>query len=49
MFYTHTDANDFQIVAVIRPYGKPIAFYRRKITGMQKRYTVKEKELLGIV
>ena len=38
-----------QLVAVISQDGKPIAFYRRKLTGPQTRYTVTEKELLTIV
>ena len=29
--------------------GKPIAFYRRKLTGPQAWYTVMEKELLSMV
>ena len=38
-----------QLGAVISQDGKPIAFYRRKLTGPQTRYTVTEKELLTIV
>ena len=48
-FKVHTDASDFQIGVVISQKGKHIAFYSRKLTGSQKRYTVTEKELLSVV
>ena len=32
-FYIHTDASNFQLVAVISQNGKPIAFYSRKLTS----------------
>ena len=34
---------------VIIQYGKTISFYRRKVTGLQKWYTVTEKELISLV
>ena len=43
------DASEFQLGSVISEYCKPIAFYSRKLTGLQTRYTVTEKELLSIV
>ena len=42
-FYIHTDASNFQLGAVISRNGKPIAFYSRKFTPAQSRYTVTEK------
>ena len=48
-FDIHMNARDYQLGSVISQNGKPIAFYRRKLTGLQTRYTVTEKELLGIV
>ena len=32
-FDIHTDASDFQLVSFIIQYGKPIAFYSRKLMG----------------
>ena len=48
-FKIHTNANAFQLGAVISHKGKPIAFYSRKLTDSQKRYIVIEKELISIV
>ena len=45
-FKIRNNASDFQLRAVIRQKGKPIAFYSRKLTGA---HTVTEKELLSIV
>ena len=48
-FNIHTNNRDHQLGEVIIQVGKPIAFYSRKWTETPKRYTVTEKELLGIV
>ena len=48
-FRIHTNASAFQLGAVIIQKGKNIAFYSRKMTGTQQRYTVMEGELLSIV
>ena len=45
----NTDAIAFQLWAVISQKDKPIAFYSRKPTGPQQRYTVTGEELIGIV
>ena len=43
-FDIHTDTIEHQLGAVITQEGKTIAFYSRKWTKTQKRYTVTEKE-----
>ena len=48
-FKIYTDASDFKLGAVILQKGKPIAFYSRKRTEAQQRYTVTERELLCII
>ena len=48
-FKIRTNASAFKLGAVISQKGKPIAFYTRKITDAQKRYTVTERELIIIV
>ena len=48
-FEVHTDASAYQLGAVISQNGKPIAFYSRKLTPTQTRYTTTERELLSIV
>ena len=49
IFDIHTDARNYQLGAVISHNSKTIAFYSRKLTGLQTQYTVTEKELLSIV
>jgi hypothetical protein len=49
LFEIHTDASAFQLGACISQNGKPIAFYSRKFTPTQMRYTTTERELLSIV
>ena len=48
-FHVYTDASNIQLGAVITQGGRPIAFFSRKLTPPQLRYTVTEKELLSIV
>ena len=48
-FKIHTDASKYQIGAVISKKEKPITCYSRKITDLQKWYTVTERELLSTV
>ena len=48
-FEIHTDASKTQLGAVVSQKGKPIAFYSRKLSPAQTRYTTTERELLAIV
>ena len=48
-FDIFTDASKFQIGGVITQKQLPLAFYSRKLTDAQTRYTVTELELLAIV
>jgi hypothetical protein len=48
-FEIYTDASNKQIGSVIQQNGQPLAFYSRKLTDAQTRYTVIKLELLAIV
>ena len=48
-FKIHTNDSAFQLGAIISQKGKPIAFYRRKLTDDQQQYIVREKEILSII
>ena len=48
-FVIYTDASKHQLGAVITQKEWPLAFYSRKLTDAQTRYTTTERELLSIV
>lgn len=48
-FVVQTDASKEQIGGVVSQDDKPIGFFSRKLSKAQLKYTVMEKELLGIV
>ncbi len=48
-FIIHTVASHTQLESVISQDDKPIAFYSRKLSPMQARYTTSESEVLAIV
>ena len=48
-FIVHTDASYKQVGSVISHNNKPIAFFSRKLSKLQRNYTKTEKELLAIV
>ena len=45
----YTDASAYQLGAVITQDKRPFAFFSRKLTDMQRKYSVTEIELLAIV
>jgi hypothetical protein len=47
-FVVHTDASNKQIGGVITQNNKPLGFFSKKLTEVQKRYPVTEQELLAI-
>ena len=48
-FEVYTDASKTQLGSVICQKHRPLAFYSRKLTDAQTRYTIIEQELLSIV
>ena len=48
-FEVYTDASATQLGAVITQKNMPLAFFSRKLSDTQKRYSVNEIELLAIV
>eukprot|EP00804_Cyclotella_cryptica_P013535 CCRYP_017229-RA/>CCRYP_017229-RA protein AED:0.35 eAED:0.35 QI:0/0/0/1/0/0/2/0/266 len=48
-FEIYTDSSKFQLGAVITQTNRLLAFFSRKLSLMQQKYSVMEQELLGIV
>ncbi len=48
-FEIYTDASSTQLGAMITQDNRPIAFFSRKLSKMQQKYSVTENELLAIV
>ena len=49
VFEIYTDASAYQLGAVITQDNRPLAFFSRKLTDTQRKYSVTEIELLAIV
>ncbi len=48
-FDIYADASTKQLGSVITQDNRPIAFFNRKLSGVQSKYTVTKLELLAIV
>jgi hypothetical protein len=48
-FEIYTDASTTQLGAIITQENRPIAFFSRKLSGTQSKYTATKLELLAIV
>ena len=49
LFEIYTDTSNRQLGAVIMQFGVPLAFFSRKLSESQRKYSVTELELLSIV
>lgn len=49
VFHLVPDACDRQLGAVLMQEGRPLAFFSKKLHKYQLKYTIREKEMLGIV
>ena len=49
VFEVYTDASSTQLGSVITQSNRPLAFFSRKLSETQQRYSVTEIELLAIV
>ena len=48
-YHVNNDASDYQLGATVVQDEKTLAFYTRKLNSTQQKYTVGEKQLLGII
>ncbi len=48
-FEIYTNDSTKQLGAVVPQENRPIAFFSRKLSGVQSKYTITKKELLAIV
>ena len=48
-FEIYTDSSKLQLGAVITQHNRPLAFFSRKLSPTQQKYSVAEQELLAIV
>jgi hypothetical protein len=49
VFEIFTDSSNFQLGSVITQNNRPLAFFSRKLSTMQQKYSVTEQGLLAIV
>jgi hypothetical protein len=47
-YHIYTDSSDLQLGSVIMQQDAPVAFFSRKLTDVQTRYSTIEKELLSV-
>ena len=48
-FQLHTDASDISISAILKQENKLIGIYNKKLSDIQRKYTVVEREALAII
>ena len=49
LFILHTDSSQYQLGVIIEQQSGPLAYYSRKLSDAQRKYTTGEQELLSVV